>query len=198
MYFWFSSVLFCDSFFDSLYWSLRSKSQDGKIDMFRWKFASFFKNPGVSFSAAIDSHGALTHWVAWLSRKCAMLRPPCRPTRRRCSCCVALLASQCSEREKFLQLHLDEVVSIRKHINMYLVSSMWPWNPVEEAPWREEMIPTTSRAWARKMCNANDATATNESPDISLCTQQGTCSTHGWGSAQRSSNWAVLLLKKQT
>lgn len=29
--------------------------------MFRWKFASFFKNPGVSFSAAIDSHGALTH-----------------------------------------------------------------------------------------------------------------------------------------
>lgn len=28
-------------------------------------------------------------WVAWLSRKCPMLRPPCRPTRRRCSCCVA-------------------------------------------------------------------------------------------------------------
>ena len=27
-----------------------SDGQDGKIDMFRWKFASFFKNPGVPFS----------------------------------------------------------------------------------------------------------------------------------------------------
>ena len=31
--------------------TLRFTRQDGKIDMFRWKFASFFKNPGVPLSA---------------------------------------------------------------------------------------------------------------------------------------------------